>query len=483
MYNFAQYFLSMTMDNYVDLTSRLLKSRTLSTAEKEDVNTYIRIVQALQAIPSRSRLQTEFPKIDFNNVKPLSPDDISEQIRLDIQKRKETIRAQKLMQASGEMSKKGATDKVKQVLQEVLQESESNDNKYVDITPELKGIYQNASKTKGISTGIPTIDELTGGLQLGTFNCLAGFAGAGKTTLAVNIAYNALKDSKNVCYITLEVPKVDMYYNFGSRHSFDAKFKKPISHSDLKKRAVQEDDANYFFDEVITDFNNLPGKLYILDETDFSNYDTLTFEAKMKDIDKLAQEQTGKGIDLVIVDQAQLLKFSKGLQEDQIQVINTYVSFFRKQAISFLSSDRKTTVLMLSQINRDGYKHALKNGGRYNLTSLAESNELERASAMAMSVFTDESLKASKQAQVQLLKSRNGQTMLEPAIVFFDPVYYAFGDGADAGASGQMFMGGGLTDLIGAGIQTINLDEASNDTASSNVVNESNDYLSELLQF
>ena len=274
-----------------------------------------------------------------------------------------------------------------------------------------------------------------------------------------------------------------MYYNFGSRHSFDAKFKKPISHSDLKKRAVQEDDANYFFDEVITDFNNLPGKLYILDETDFSNYDTLTFEAKMKDIDKLAQEQTGKGIDLVIVDQAQLLKFSKGLQEDQIQVINTYVSFFRKQAISFLSSDRKTTVLMLSQINRDGYKHALKNGGRYNLTSLAESNELERASAMAMSVFTDESLKASKQAQVQLLKSRNGQTMLEPAIVFFDPVYYAFGDGADAGASGQMFMGGGLTDLIGAGIQTINLDEASNDTASSNVVNESNDYLSELLQF
>ena len=39
--------------------------------------------------------------------------------------------------------------------------------------------------------------------------------------LAVNIAYNALREEKNVCYITLEVPKVDMSYNFLSRHSFE----------------------------------------------------------------------------------------------------------------------------------------------------------------------------------------------------------------------------------------------------------------------
>ena len=68
----------------------------------------------------------------------------------------------------------------------------------------LEDIYTAASLEKGIPTGIQQVDEKTGGLQPGTFNTLAGFAGAGKTTAAVNIAYNALKEEKNVCYITFK---------------------------------------------------------------------------------------------------------------------------------------------------------------------------------------------------------------------------------------------------------------------------------------
>lgn len=286
------------------------------------------------------------------------------------------------------------------------------------------------------------MDERTGGLQPGTFNCLAGFAGAGKTTAAVNIAYNAISMGKNVCYITLEVPKVDMGYNFLSRHSYESKFKKTISHSIIKKKELSKADNEYLFDTVLPDFNeNLENHLFILDETDFNAYTFRDLELKMKECDDISTKRNGSGIDLVIVDQAQLLKFGGGISQagNETSVINLYVSFFRQQAINFLHSKRSCTVLMLSQINRDGYTYASKHEGRYALTSLAEANELERASAMVIALYSDESLKASKQVSIQMLKSRNGETIVDPVLTFMDPVYYAFG--SEKENSGQMFTG------------------------------------------
>ena len=42
-------------------------------------------------------------------------------------------------------------------------------------------------------------------------------------------------------------------------------------------------------------------------------------------------------------------------------------------------------------------------------------------------VYSDESLKASKQCLISVIKCRNGETKVEPVISFMDPKYYIMG--------------------------------------------------------
>lgn len=402
---------------------------------------YKSLCRKIQKKPSLDILKQQFPTLQFDGIKPIAYEQLEETIRLDLDKLAQKDKSYQLMNISNRVNADGITaDVIDDLLG--LTKIENENIEYKNILDNLEEIYRESSVEKGIQTGVTPIDQKTGGLQPGTFNTLAGFAGAGKTTAAVNIAYNAMADGKNVCYITMEVPKVDMNYNLLSRHSFDKKFKKPISHSDIKKKELPKQDSDYLFNEILPDFKQLYGdKIYILDETDFDSYTFTAFENRIKSCDRLAESKTGRGIDLLIIDQAQLLKFGGGISQagNETSVINLYVSFFRQQAINFLHSKRPCTILMLSQINRDGYNYASKHEGRYTLTNLAEANELERASAMVIALYTDESLKASKQVSIQLLKSRNGETIVDPVISFMDPVYYVFG--SNVSETGQMFSG------------------------------------------
>lgn len=427
----------------------------ISEANVNILDTYLQICKTLKKKPSIELLKQKFPTLSFDNLQPLTYTQLEESIKLDIDRLRHKDMSFQLMNISNRVNAGGLTEDIIEELAGFTKD-DSSEKEYVNIFDNIAGIYENASKVKGIPTGISQVDEKTGGLQPGTFNTLAGFAGAGKTTAAVNIAYNALSEGKNVCYITLEVPKVDMGYNFLSRHSFEKEFKKPISHSVIKKKELSKDDSKYLFEEVLPNFNEKLGShLYILDETDFEAYTFRALEAKMKECNAISESKNGSGIDLVIVDQAQLLKFGGGISSagNETSVINLYVSFFRQQAINFLHSKRSCTILMLSQINRDGYTYASKHEGRYSLTSLAEANELERASAMVISLYSDESLKASKQVSIQLLKSRNGETIVDPVLTFMDPVYYVFGSEVTSSA-GQF---SGNIDAVFGDMQTLDL--------------------------
>ena len=474
------YLISFELETQNDMIDLILKPRSYRRYESGEnygkkmplvpmetekiLNSYVKLCESLGKKPSVDLLKQKFPSLSFvdsvgNPLLPLDREQLEERIILDIEQLKNIDNGQRLMSISAKVGNEGITADVINELSDVTK-NEKMSTKYVDITKDLKSIYKNDEVVKGIPTGIPEIDDRTGGLQTGSLNTLAGFAGAGKTTAAVNIAYNALEIGKNVCYLTLEVPKVDMYYNFGSRHSFSKEFPKPISHSIVKKNSLSEKDTDYFFDNVMNDFVEKYGKrLYIVDETDFSNYDFSTIESKLREIDKIAESETGSGIDLVVVDQAQLLKFGGGMGkvDKETSVIYLYVSFFRQQAISFLHTKRTCCVLMLSQINREGYKRAMKKDGEYNLTDLAEANELERASSLVITIYSDESLKLSRQVKTQLLKSRSGATMMDPIVVFMDPEYYVFGD--NLVTSSDSFSGG-MDEIFGGslGDVTFNLD-------------------------
>lgn len=471
--NIPLYLLSFEYDTQDDLISMLIEPRSyerytsgenrgrqmplISDANVLVLEQYQKMSKAIGKKPSIELLKQKFPTLVFDNVVPLKQEQLEETIKLDLETLKQKNQSRMLLNLSSKVNVNGLTEEVIDDLLSLTKEESSTTGEYKSILGDVKEIYDKSKLVKGIKTGVSQIDERTGGLQPGTFNTLAGFAGAGKTTAAVNIAYNAMKEEKNVCYITLEVPKLDMVYDLLSRHSFEKEFKKPISHSHIKKRELSKEDSEYLFTEVLNDFREKMEKhLFILDETDFVSYSFSMMEAKIKECDTLATANTGHGIDLLIIDQAQLLKFGGGIDKagNETSVINLYVSFFRQQAINFLHSKRTCTVLMLSQINRDGYNYACKHNGQYSLTNLAEANELERASAMVIALFTDESLKSSKQVSIQLLKSRNGETIIDPVMSSMDPVYYVFG--SEATQTSAVFTGAGDT-IFGSVGDTLDL--------------------------
>ena len=113
---------------------------------------------------------------------------------------------------------------------------------------------------------------------------------------------------------------------------------------------------------------------------------------------------------MLVVDHAQLLKYDENMKGigNETNIVNAYVSFFRQQALNFIKQNKQVVVLILSQTSRDGWKKASKNEGCYDLTALADSNELERAASLVLTVYCSTSLKQVKEAKVQILKNRDG---------------------------------------------------------------------------
>ena len=300
-------------------------------------------------------------------------------------------------------------------------------------------MYEEEDKNVYIKTGLPPIDNISNGIPLGAVIVVMGGTGSFKTMTTTNICYNAMIEGFNVCYISLEIPKYHMFSNLISRHSFSGKFSKPLKSRDIREKNLNEEDRAQL--EVITDDieNNINAQFVILDETDFKSYDISGFETKIMQTDNLCYEKTGKGIDVLVLDHAQLLKFSGSKVMDPFAVINYYVSWLRQMSLNFLRQGRKTAVIIVSQASRSGTEYASKHDGQFLITHAAEANEIERSASMMISVFANETSRESNEITVHLLKSRNSETMPEPQQVRINPQYYMVGTGVKVEDGGSPF--------------------------------------------
>ena len=139
--------------------------------------------------------------------------------------------------------------------------------------------------------------------------------------------------------------------------------------------------------------------------------------------------ESGKGIDLVIVDYVQMFKFAEDLtgRASEFEITNKWVNYFRGQALNFLKSKRQVHVTIAAQINRNGWLKAAKRDGEYDLTALAESNEIEKASSIIIALFSDERLKESKEVKFQILKNRDGMKKERVDTIYGDFMYAMIG--------------------------------------------------------
>jgi replicative DNA helicase len=265
--------------------------------------------------------------------------------------------------------------------------------------------------------------------------------------------YNTYNLGYNLVYISLETSKEDFMMNILCRHSYDTKFPKYnyIPHTKMRMCELTQEEKDYLYDVVLDDYEkSSKGKLVILDESDFETMSFAEIYAMLENID----DKLNGYLDGIVVDYVQLFKYSEGVVggESDNKVVNSYVSFFRRLSQAFRDEKmfKRLIIILLSQINRDSWKKAAKNEGKYDLTCLADANELERGSHRVITIFTTEEMKINKEAQVQILKNRNGATMWTPEVIFADGEAYYTGEEANQGFQSPIAAVGGnnLGDLF-----------------------------------
>jgi hypothetical protein len=108
---------------------------------------------------------------------------------------------------------------------------------------------------------------------------------------------------------------------------------------------------------------------------------------------------------LMFVDHMGLMSPRKWVQSTTDR-LNEVLRDLKRLAMSF-NHGEGIAVVGLFQINREGYKSALKNNGKYNLTALSYANEAERSSDIVTAGWIDDELKKKGRLQFQCLKSRD----------------------------------------------------------------------------
>lgn len=403
-----------------------VKGDLLNSQEVEVLDAFEKLCKDLGSVPTINLFNNTYPRYKLELTS--STDSLNDLIKLFIKQRKNELSAKILASLADEVRSDGVTPIISDKINDLLKLAVV-DTKYQNVADRIVDVYESQIDNSGIRCGIAPVDEVVGGLKAGQVSVVAGFTGMGKSICSVSIMHSAIEQGYNVCYISLELSAEHLMYNLISRHSLDNKFSKKIEHRKLKAKTLSRTEWDYVKSDILPDLEKMPGKFYILDEQDLEGYNYFAFDNKLQEIENLCFKETGKGLDLIIVDHIQMLAFSnEDSKSSENTIINGWCNYFRKQCMDFLKTKRSIHVILVSQINRQGYLKAIKNNGMYNLTALKEANEIETCASVILGIFSDTALIASKQAKVGVLKNRDGSRVGDAYIVPSNYSYQLIGE-------------------------------------------------------
>lgn len=357
------------------------------------------------------------------------------------------------------MASDAAVDGITPEMAEAIRKQANFDNEVVEEQLSFRERYLKRMRDNaGLKTYVEQIDDAIGSIPKGAVCTLAGHTGSCKTTWAVNMAVKNALEGRNIVYISLEVAEDQLEYSILSLFSNDQRFTRmgyhPLDHIKIRRNELYEDELNFLCDVLEPEYQkSIVPNLHIVDRSRFKTYSESEF------IDILYQIDDEKPLDAIFIDHVGELALRSPLYNGNNTgaIINKYVSFFGELTVDFRKKDgkkRQVSTVLLAQTNRTGFKAASSSfkklsmvtrpGGKnnqlntqvegYNTTALSDANELERFSAVVMTVFVNQEMMAAKQAYVQVIKSRYCPQIL-PIPVEIDLSTYKFGGDASVDES------------------------------------------------
>jgi len=228
----------------------------------------------------------------------------------------------------------------------------------------------------GIDCGISELNRNTNGLQNTDLMILAGRPAQGKTALSLNLAYNVLKQGKNVLFISLEMGKEQLTQRLISIAS-------GIDFSCIRNGRLNNYDYE-LFSKTINDLSRY--KLNIDDRGGLTIQDIFNKARKLNRKDK---------IDFIIIDYLQLC-YSKDRKNKNREQEIAEISRKCKE----MAKELNVPVLALSQMSRS----IEQSNRKPRLSDLRESGAIEQDADMVIFIHHEESMN-----QLVIAKNRNGQ--------------------------------------------------------------------------
>ena len=248
---------------------------------------------------------------------------------------------------------------------------------------------ENKKQITGISSGFTDLDKITAGFQAGDLIILAARPSMGKTALALNIARNAtVYNNSTIAFFSLEMPKSQLAIRLLASES-------KIDFNKLKSGFYSNDDFKTITNSA-TILSEYP--IYIDDSVDIS---AMEIRSKVR---RLALEQNGKELGLIVIDYIQLMKTTGNLERRELEIASI------SKSLKNLAKELKVPILALSQLNRMLEQRKDK---RPMLSDLRESGALEQDADLVIFVFRDDIYKEKNEpkdgkAEVIVSKHRNG---------------------------------------------------------------------------
>jgi replicative DNA helicase len=268
---------------------------------------------------------------------------------------------------------------------------------------EMESIESRGAGLSGVPTGFAELDDLTNGLHPGQMVIVAARPGAGKSTLALDLARSAsIRNGLTSAIFSLEMSQIEITMRLLSAEASVA-----LGHIRGGKMTEQD------WSRVSTKMGQVSEAPMFIDDS--PNLTMMEIRAKAR---RLKQRHDLK---LVVIDYIQLMTSGKKVESRQLEV-----SEFSRQ-LKLLAKELEVPVVALSQLNRGPEQRTDK---KPMLSDLRESGSLEQDADMVVllhrpDLYDKESERAGE-ADFIVAKHRNGPT--KDITVAFQGHYSRFTD-------------------------------------------------------
>ncbi len=250
----------------------------------------------------------------------------------------------------------------------------------------------------GTPIGFDYFDRKTSGLQSGELVVLAAGPSTGKTSLAMNIAFNVA--GGNIPGHEEDVVAV-FSMEMSARQLADRMLAMVGQVDQAKMRSGRLDDANW---------RNIESALGLLAKPNLYVYEVSSpTPALIRRMSRRLRANHGNKLDLIVIDYLQLIPGDSRHESNR----NAELAVITRE-LKAIAVELETPVLCLSQLNREGAGRA-KDGEAPVLQQLRDSGAIEQDADIVMFLYNvakDEGMSESDTAETELkvAKNRNGPT-------------------------------------------------------------------------